>query len=79
LRVVVLATRAGYDPFSQLDVLTSIDSLNPQTEELNVMTSSHPHTNDRFMKLAGRMEGSINIFVSGQIDYGLFNQLASST
>jgi len=79
LRGVVLAARAGYDPFSQLDLLTSIDSLNPESEELNVMTSTHPHTNDRFLKLADRMEGSVDSFVSSQINYDRFKQLSSST
>jgi len=79
LRGVVLAARAGYDPFSQLDLLTSIDSLNPESDELNVMTSTRLHTNDRFLKLADRMEGSMDSFVSGQINYGRFKPLSSST
>jgi predicted Zn-dependent protease len=34
LRGVVLVARAGYDPFSQPDLLTSMDSLNLESEEL---------------------------------------------
>jgi len=76
---VVLAASAGYDPFSQLDQLMSMDSLNLESEELNVMTSAHPHTNDRLLKPTDRMESSMDSFVSGQISYGRFNQLTSSS
>jgi len=43
------------------------------------MTSTRLHTNDRFLKLADRMEGSMDSFVSGQINYGRFKPLSSST
>jgi predicted Zn-dependent protease len=34
LRGVVLAARAGYDPFSQPNLLMSMDNLNLESEEL---------------------------------------------
>ena len=40
LRGVVLAARAGYDPYALLDVLTTIDSINPASAELTVLMNT---------------------------------------
>ena len=43
------------------------------------MTITHPDTSGRLLTPAGGIEGAMNIFVPGQIDYGRFKQLTSST
>jgi len=65
LRGVVLAARAGYDPFAFLDVLTTIDSINPQSAELTVFMNTHPSTGDRLDTLAGKMDGKLDSYASG--------------
>ncbi|MEM7207148.1 MAG: M48 family metalloprotease [Pseudomonadota bacterium] len=44
---VVYATRAGYHPFSLLDVLTTIDSMAKDSEHLAFFTATHPPTGER--------------------------------
>ena len=65
LRGVVLAARAGYDPFAFLDVLTTIDSINPQSAELTVFMNTHPSTGDRLDTLARKMDGRLDSYASG--------------
>jgi len=65
-RGVVLAARAGYDPYALLDVLTTIDSINPAEAELTVMLNTHPPTGDRLKKLAKLMDGKLEKYARGQ-------------
>ncbi len=76
LRAVVLAARAGYDPYALLDVLTTIDSINPDSEELAVLMNTHPPTNERLDKLADKMDGRMDKYASGQTNPRRFRQLA---
>lgn len=78
LRGVVLAARAGYDPYALLDVLTTIDSINPQSSELTVMMKTHPPTAKRLDKLARKMDGRLDSYASGQLNAGRFRQVASN-
>ena len=64
-RGVVLVARAGYDPFAFLDVLTTIDSINPDSEELTVLMNTHPATGDRLDTLARNMDGRLDSYASG--------------
>ena len=77
LRGVVLAARAGYDPFALLDVLTTIDSINPESEELLVMMKTHPPTSDRLTQLADNMDGRLDSYASGQTNLKRFQRVAS--
>lgn len=65
LRGVVLVARAGYDPFAFLDVLTTIDSINPQSEGLTVFMNTHPPTGERLDTLARKMDGRLDSYASG--------------
>ena len=76
LRGVVLAARAGYDPFALLDVLTTIDSINPTAEELTVMLNTHPPINDRLTRLADQMDGQLDDFASGRTNLERFRHVA---
>lgn len=76
LRGVVLAARAGYDPFALLDVLTTIDSINPTAEELTVMLNTHPPINDRLTRLADQMDGQLDSFASGRTNPERFRHVA---
>jgi len=76
LRGVVLAARAGYDPFALLDVLTTIDSINPTAEELTVMLNTHPPINDRLTRLAEQMDGQLDSFAAGRTNHERFRRVA---
>lgn len=76
IRGVVLAARAGYDPFALLDVLTTIDSINPASEELTVMMNTHPPTAERLTLLADQMDGQMNPYSLGQINQQRFQKVS---
>ena len=77
LRGVVLAARAGYDPYAFLDVLTTIDSINPDSEELTVLMNTHPPTADRLEALAVKMDGRLDSYASGANNAGRFRRVAA--
>ncbi|MDH3451598.1 MAG: M48 family metalloprotease, partial [Gammaproteobacteria bacterium] len=61
---VVIAARAGYDPFALLNVLTTIDSLDPHNPNLALMFSTHPPTSERLARLDRAMEGNLDKYAS---------------
>ena len=77
LRGVVLAARAGYDPYALLDVLTTIESINPDAEELAVLLKTHPPTGERLSRLASKMDGRLDEYASGRSNAERFRQIAA--
>lgn len=57
---VVYAARAGYDPFALLSVLTTLDSINPDSPRLALITKTHPSFSGRLQKLDSAMEGHLD-------------------
>lgn len=78
LRGVVLAARAGYDPYALLDVLTTIDSINPDSAELTVLINTHPPTEERLSRLAEGMDGRLDYYASGQSNPKRFLEVAGT-
>jgi len=78
LRGVVLMARAGYDPYAFLDVLTTIDSINPQSAELTVFMNTHPPTTDRLDTLATKMDGKLDSYAAGVDNAGRFREVAAT-
>lgn len=76
-RGVVLAARAGYDPYALLDVLTTIDSINPTEADLTVMLKTHPPTGKRLETLAKLMDGKLDRYAKGKINSSRFLAVAS--
>lgn len=76
LHGVVLAARAGYDPFALLDVLTTIDSIDPESAEMTVLLNSHPATGERLNRLAQGMNGRLDSFAGGQKNLRRFRRIA---
>ena len=74
-RGVVLAARAGYDPYALLDVLTTIDSINPGEAALTVMLNTHPPTGERLSSLAVKMDGKLEQYGSGQSNAKRFHKI----
>ena len=75
LRGVVLAARAGYDPYAILDVLTTIDSINPASPELTVLLNTHPPSAERLDRLASKMDGRLDSYASGAINANRFREI----
>ena len=77
LRGVVLAARAGYDPYAFLDVLTTIDSINPDSAELTVMMNTHPPTAERLDTLARKMDDKLDSYAPGVDNAGRFRKVVA--
>lgn len=61
---VVIAARAGYDPYALLNVLTTIDSLDPHNPNLALMFSTHPPTGERLARLDRAMDGKMDKYAT---------------
>lgn len=48
---VVLAARAGYDPYGLVAVLQTLERMNPQSGELGLLMKTHPAPSDRIAQL----------------------------
>ena len=68
LKAVVIAARAGYDPYALLDVMTTIDSINPDESSLAVMLKTHPPTTERLDRLARAMDDKLDKYADGQVN-----------
>lgn len=77
-RGVVLAARAGYDPYALLDVLTTIDSINPGEAELTVLLNTHPPTAERLETLAQNMDGRLDAYANAAHNRERFQGVARS-
>jgi predicted Zn-dependent protease len=78
LRAVVLVARAGYDPYAFLDVLTTIDSINPDSSELTVLMNTHPPITERLETLARKMDGRLDSYAPGVDNADRFRRVAAS-
>jgi len=59
---VVLATRAGYDPYGLPSVLQTLAAINPQDDAVSLMFKTHPDTEKRLELLTNSMEGHLDRF-----------------
>jgi predicted Zn-dependent protease len=57
---VVIAARAGYDPFALAAVLQTLASINPQSDSISLMFKTHPDPSKRLKLLLSAMEGSLD-------------------
>jgi len=78
LRAVVLLARAGYDPYAFLDILTTIDSISPDSAELVVLMNTHPPTGDRLETLAVKMDGRLDSYATGADNASRFRRVAAT-
>ena len=77
LKAVVLAARAGYDPYALLDVMTTIDSISPDEASLTVMLKTHPPTAERLNLLAQAMDGKLDRFANGRVNDERFIEVSN--
>lgn len=57
---VVLAARAGYDPFGLPAVLQTLSSINPKDDAVSLMFKTHPDSGKRLELVSNAMEGHMD-------------------
>jgi len=58
---VILAARAGYDPYALLDVLTTLRSINAADDAMAVFLNTHPPLGDRIQTLESLMDRHLSV------------------
>ncbi len=61
---VVIATRAGYDPYGLPSVLQTLASINPQDDAVALMFKTHPDPGKRLELVSNSMEGRLDRFIN---------------
>ncbi len=64
---VVLAARAGYDPYSLVTVLQTLERMNPTAGELGLLFKTHPKPGDRIAYLDNVMKGQLDGITNGEL------------
>lgn len=64
---VVIAARAGYDPYGLLATLQTLDSMNAQDSSLALMFKTHPSPEKRLQLLDGLMTGTMDRYATQPI------------
>lgn len=64
---VVIAARAGYDPYGLPAMLQTLEAMNPQDSELALMFKTHPDPHKRLELLDGLMTGTMERYAGQQV------------
>lgn len=73
---VVLAARAGYDPYALPAVLQTLDRINPQSSELGLLFKTHPAPADRLAELDSAMRGQLDQLGGATVENRFRTQMA---
>jgi predicted Zn-dependent protease len=57
---VVIAARAGYDPYGLPSVLQTLASINPQDSAVALMFKTHPDSDERLKLVTDAMDGRLD-------------------
>ncbi len=71
---VVLAARAGYDPYGLVTVLQTLERMNPTSGELGLLLKTHPKPGDRIVYLDKLMKGQLDNITSGELGAARFRR-----
>ena len=66
---VVLAARAGYDPYGLMAVLQTLESIDPKSGSLQLLLATHPTPADRIAALSAAMNGRMDKY--GKLEEGV--------
>lgn len=72
---VVIAARAGYDPFGLVGALQTLDALNPQDGAVALMFKTHPAPDKRLDMLATAMDTRLDRYTENARDPARFYKL----
>lgn len=65
-RSLALLVKSGYDPYAMLDMLTTLESINPKSSSLSLITKTHPSFSSRISNLDQRIDGLIPLGYIGK-------------
>ena len=71
---VVLAARAGYDPYGLVAVLQTLERMNPASGELGLLLKTHPKPGDRIVYLDKLMKGQLGSASDGELGEARFRR-----
>jgi predicted Zn-dependent protease len=71
---VVLAARAGYDPYGLVTVLQTLERMNPTAGELGLLLKTHPRPGDRIVYLDRLMKGQLDSVADGELGEARFRR-----
>lgn len=72
---VVLAARAGYNPYGLVGVLQTLAAANPKTSDFALMTKTHPTPSSRLDYLEAAMGNRLEAYESKSDDFPRFTKL----
>jgi predicted Zn-dependent protease len=75
---VVLAARAGYDPYGLPGVLHTLASINPESDTVALMFKTHPNSNDRLELLTTKMEDKLEPLLYNKTHLDRFNKILNN-
>jgi len=75
---VVIATRAGYDPYGLPSVLQTLASINPQDDAVALMFKTHPDSGIRLELVSNSMEGRFDKFIDNPRVRSRFSSIIKS-
>ena len=78
-RVAIFTRDGGWQEIlSEKPVLTTIDSISPESAELTVFMNTHLPVSDRLDTLAGKMDGKLDSYATGVDNAGCFRQVVAA-
>ena len=75
---VVLAARAGYDPYGLPAVLQTLSSINPKDDAVSLMFKTHPDSGNRLELVSNSMEGRLDQYINQPKVEGRFLSIIKS-
>ena len=75
---VVLAARAGYDPYGLPAVLQTLSSINPKDDAVSLMFKTHPDSGNRLELVSNSMEGQLDQYINQPKVEGRFLSIIKS-
>lgn len=75
---VVIAARAGYDPYGLPSVLQTLASINPKDDAVALMFKTHPDSGTRLELVSNSMEGRLDKFVDNPRVESRFSSIIKS-
>ncbi|MDH3562733.1 MAG: M48 family metalloprotease, partial [Gammaproteobacteria bacterium] len=75
---VVIAARAGYDPYGLPSVLQTLASINPKDDAVTLMFKTHPDSGKRLELVSSSMEGRLDEYIdSPRVESRFFSIIKS--
>ncbi|MDH3515048.1 MAG: M48 family metalloprotease [Gammaproteobacteria bacterium] len=75
---VVIAARAGYDPYGLPSVLQTLASINPKDDAVTLMFKTHPDSGTRLELVSNSMDGKMDGYIDSPRVESRFNSVIKS-